>query len=136
MIPLPSKPTTKAESQIYDEPPSSLEPFAPRLRKSKNGLGRFISQADLLILDAISSDDRINPTTFEVAYWIMRHVNHKSRDAWPSQKTLMSLAGVRETTLRTCLKTLIEQGYLVQLKRGKRNGNKYRFCAPAEDGVA
>jgi hypothetical protein len=136
MIPLPSNPTTDAESQIYDEPPSTLEPFAPRSKKANSGLGKFISQADLLILDAISSDDRINPTTSRVAYWIMRHINHKSRDAWPSQKRLKDLARVSETTLRSSLKTLIEHGYLVQLKRGQRNGNKYRFRALAEDGAA
>ncbi|MEE7450275.1 hypothetical protein MRF4_22115 [Methylobacterium radiotolerans] len=136
MIPFPSKHATEAESRLYDEPPTTLEPFAPRTKRAKNALGKFISQSDLSTLDAISSDDRVNPTTFEVAYWIMRHVNHKSRDAWPSQKTLMSLAGVRETTLRKCLKTLIEHGYLVQLKRGKRNGNKYRFCALPEDEAA
>gem|GEM_PF-3664526 len=48
----------------------------------------------------------------------------------------MDLARVRETTLRACIKTLIEHGYIVQLKRGKRNGNKYRFCSLPEDEAA
>lgn len=43
---------------------------------------------------------------------------------------MMMLTGVSETTLRASLRTLIERGYLEQLKRGVRNGNKYRLCTP------
>ncbi len=41
------------------------------------------------------------------------------------------MTGLSETTLRVHLKALIDRGHIQQLKRGVRNGNKYRLCRAA-----
>ncbi|WP_187277186.1 helix-turn-helix domain-containing protein [Methylobacterium sp. WL103] len=82
-------------------------------------------------LDAVlAGRPRMPPTTFTVAFVVARHWNGRDREAWPSQRRMMLLTGVSETTLRASLRTLIDRGYLEQAKRGVRNGNKYRLCRP------
>lgn len=77
--------------------------------------------------DVFRDHANVNSTACRVAFFVARHINNRTREAWPSQKRLAMLAGVSETTLRTSLTALIEGGHLEQLKRGVRNGNKYRL---------
>ncbi|GJD96973.1 helix-turn-helix domain-containing protein [Methylobacterium iners] len=91
-------------------------------RRSARSIGREKWQW----LDGVRADHRrVNPTTFLVAFVVSQHLNAATREAWPSQRRMAELAGVSETTLRACLKTLIQLGHLRQGKKGIRNQNKY-----------
>ncbi|MBY0298080.1 MAG: helix-turn-helix domain-containing protein [Methylobacterium sp.] len=121
------KPAMAAKSTTA-RPLQSLAPVAGVEADRGRSLGRSATQAKLDWLDAVAADyERVNPTTFKVAYAVAQHLNNHTREAWPSQVRLAKLIGVSETTLRASLRTLVGLGHLEQGKRGVRNANKYRL---------
>lgn len=128
--------TTTALDGPSELVPASLEPVSGAGKPVPHRSGKAASQAKWAWLDGVLADaaaHRLGLAAFTVAYVIAQHINARSGDAWPSQKRMMRMTGLSETTLRVHLKALIDCGHLEQLKRGVRNGNKYRLCRGAEE---
>lgn len=128
--------TTTALDSPSEPVPASLEPVSDVGTPAPRRSGKAASQAKWDWLDGVLADvaaHRLSPAAFIVAYVIAQHINARSGDAWPSQKRMMRMTGLSETTLRLHLKALIDCGHIEQLKRGVRNGNKYRLCRAAEE---
>ena len=127
---VPLEKTADTDPTHAAEPPASLDPIAAQsgdgVRSSKKAMQEKMDWLDAVL----AGRPRMPPTTFTVAFVVAQHWNSRDREAWPSQRRMMLLTGVSETTLRASLRTLIDRGYLEQAKRGVRNGNKYRLCTP------
>lgn len=116
--------------------PATLEPVSGEGAPAPRRSGRAATQAKWEWLDGVLADvaaHQISSATFCVAFVIAQHINTRSGDAWPSQKRMMRMTGLSETTLRVHLKALIDRGHIEQLKRGVRNGNKYRLRRALEE---
>lgn len=127
---LPLQRAADPDTTSPNEPPASLDPIAAQSAEGGRS-GKQATQQKFDWLDAVlAARPRMAPTTFEVAYVVAKHWNSREQSAWPSQRRMMMLTGVSETTLRASIRTLIDRGYLAQAKRGVRNGNKYVLCTP------
>ncbi|MDH3031072.1 helix-turn-helix domain-containing protein [Methylobacterium fujisawaense] len=128
--------TTTALDSPSEQVPASLEPVADVGVNVPRRSGKATSQAKWECLNGVLADvaaHRLAQAAFTVAFVIVQHINARSGDAWPSQKRMMRMTGLSETTLRVHLKALIDCGHIEQLKRGVRNGNKYRLRRAAEE---
>ena len=57
-------------------------------------------------LAQIASDPNVSAFDFRVAFLIAEHLNRKTGDAWPSQKTLVRRTGKSERAIRNAISRL------------------------------
>jgi hypothetical protein len=79
--------------------------------------------AKLNWLDCVSSDRRLKPAAFKVAYAIMQHVNSETLVAWPSDETLVDVTGISRSQVVRHRESLRACGWLMW-KRTK-DANRY-----------
>ena len=65
----------------------------------------------------------------------MRHMNWKSRQAWPSLDTIAQLTGRNRTTVWRSIKRLKKAGLITAIRvgRGRYAHNRYSFTLPKDD---
>lgn len=78
-------------------------------------------------LEQVQDDQEISATGFAVAFGVARHLNRKTRDAWPRQALLGEHAGVSARQVRTLLKLLRERGHLAIEPGGFHRPDRYRL---------
>jgi|GEM_PF-3770023 len=76
-------------------------------------------------LETLSADPRISPIEFEVGFVIAKHVNRKSREAWPGLMLIAKGIGGNEKTVRRAIAKLVSLGYLTRRRAGRGNSNRY-----------
>jgi DNA-binding IclR family transcriptional regulator len=87
---------------------------------------------ELAWLDQIAADPRITPGAFKIAYVIVRHLNWRSREAWPSTLTIADRAGISERSVRRHIHELEHGGYVVVTRRAG-SSSKYQMAPSAKN---
>lgn len=87
-------------------------------------------------LERIQDDAEISAAAFGLAFAISRHLNRSRGDAWPSQRRLGKLAGVKERQVRNLLRQLVERGYLSIESGGFQRSDRYRPTFPNRQPIA
>ena len=91
-------------------------------------------------LNRIAADPAISPLGFKLAFIVGQHINRRTCDAWPTQKTLQKKVGASNRGVQKLLKTLQAQGHLTIIPGGgRRVSNRYRMAfgnqAPGSSGA-
>lgn len=71
----------------------------------------------------------LKPTTRLVAFGLGLHFNERGGSAYPSQKTLARETGLSDRAVGIHLRTLIDEGWIVPVAGGKRQGKTTTFEA-------
>ena len=79
-------------------------------------------------LDQVRRDRGLPGNAFNVAYAIAQHFNRETREAWPSQDTLMAITNLSENTIKRMITCLRERGHLV-VDPGTHRGRSSRYLA-------
>lgn len=87
-------------------------------------------------LERIQDDPEISAAAFGLAFAISRHLNRARGDAWPSQKRLGTMAGVKERQVRNLLKQLVERHHLTIESGGFQRPDRYRPSSPDRQSIA
>lgn len=84
----------------------------------------------------VSSDHKLTPLCFHVAYKISRWLRRETREGWHSQEHLAVDCGVTVNGVRGALKQLCQRGHLIITTGGGRgHASVYKFnLKPAEKG--
>jgi hypothetical protein len=91
-----------------------------------NAWERDFARLRMKWLEAVQDDPQISAAGFSLTFAIARHLNRKTGDAWPSQKTLGDLARVRERQVRNLLRDLVARGHLTIKSGGFQRPDRYR----------
>jgi hypothetical protein len=84
-------------------------------------------------LDQITADPAVTPAGFVLAYWIAKHINRNSGDAWPSQPLLATEMRLSVRTVRALVDQLERAGHLTVIaSRGRGHSCRYRPILRAE----
>ena len=83
---------------------------------------------------AIAADRDLTEAALRVAMALRGHLNHTTRDAYPSQERLAGETNLTERAVRSGLKALVERGHLHKLARFGRNGTR-RYGIPSTGTV-
>jgi hypothetical protein len=79
-------------------------------------------------LDQVRRDRGLPGNAFKVAYAIAQYINRETREAWPSQDTLIDMTSLSEPTIKRLIAALQARGHLhVQPGRGRGNSSRYRL---------
>lgn len=81
-------------------------------------------------LERVQDDPEISAAGFCLAFAIARHLSRRTGEAWPGQKRLGDMAGVKERHVRTLLKALVDQGHLTIESGGFQRPDRYRPAIP------
>lgn len=87
-------------------------------------------------LERVQDDEKIAPAAFCLAFAISRHLNRMTGDAWPGQKRLGALAGVKERQVRNLIRQLVERGHLTVEKGGFNRPDRYRMARSDRQPIA
>lgn len=85
-------------------------------------------------LERIQDDPEIGPAAFSMAFAIIRHLNREKGEAWPGQKRLAALVGLKERQARNLIRLLEERGYLIVESGGFQRPDRYRL--PCSDDAS
>lgn len=78
-------------------------------------------------LERVQDDPEIGPAAFSMAFAIARHLNREKGAAWPGQKRLAALVGLKERQSRNLIRLLEERGHLVVESGGFQRPDRYRL---------
>ncbi|MDG4898055.1 helix-turn-helix domain-containing protein [Mesorhizobium sp. WSM4976] len=92
-----------------------------------DGSNRTFASQKFELLDAISMDPRVTASEFRVAFRLMQHANAETGAIFPSQDRLASQIGMKERTVRFCIKELVGKGWLKSSRPNRRIANFYQF---------
>ncbi|RPF54794.1 helix-turn-helix domain-containing protein [Abyssicoccus albus] len=81
------------------------------------------SELFLIVPKRLAMDDSLTSQDKSVYLAVLNHCNFKTKEGFPSRKTLEKEAKVSNKTLTKCLRNLTEKGYLEIVSRKSRNGN-------------
>ena len=79
-------------------------------------------------LDQVRRDRGLPGNAFNVVYAIAQHFNRETREAWPSQDTLMAITNLSENTIKRMVACLRERGHLL-VDPGTNRGRSSRYRA-------
>lgn len=80
-------------------------------------------------LDGVASDAKLPGTSSRLAITLLRYMNRKTGDAWPSIPRLAADLAVSENTVRKSLKALVDGGHLKIEAGGGNRSNRYKMTA-------
>lgn len=83
-------------------------------------------------LERVQDDPAIGPAAFSMAFAIARHLNREKGAAWPGQKRLAALVGLKERQSRNLIRLLEERGHLVVESGGFQRPDRYRLPSSPE----
>ena len=81
-------------------------------------------------LERVQDDRSVSPSAMSLAFAISRHINRKTLDAFPSQKTLADLVGIKPRQVRTLISALVARGHLHVESGGFQRPDRYRIASP------
>lgn len=81
-------------------------------------------------LERVQDDPEIGPGAFSMAFAIARHLSREKGEAWPGQKRLAALVGIKERQSRNLIRLLEERGHLVVESGGFQRPDRYRLGSP------
>lgn len=104
---------------------SNVVKFPPRER------GDAFTAKKLQWIEAITLDGAMTAEAMRLATVLaIKFLSRRSGCAFPSQKTLGDLLGIKERQVRRHMTALIEAGYVAQNNRGRNRSNEYRMALP------
>lgn len=82
-------------------------------------------------LDRLAADYTLSPAAFRIAYIIANFMNRETGQAWPTQETLATKAGLTDRAVREQIKVLVAAGYLnCEFGGGRHKPNIYTIGEP------
>lgn len=80
---------------------------------------------DLCIIPVRALEDRtLSPRELRTLLAVGAYTNRHGRGVWASQSTMAQRAGISRPQFNTCVKSLVEKGYLRKTRRFKENGGE------------
>lgn len=96
-------------------------------RKERNLAAAKAASFKLDMIDAMMVDDRLSPKTFKVGVALLQFQNSRTGELYPSQAVIAETTGIPERTVRDCLGSLREAGWLLWDRGNRQKANEYSF---------
>lgn len=85
-------------------------------------------------LERIAADGKVPPSALRVAFFISKHINRGSGDAWPSLQRLAAETSLPERTVGYAIKALCDLGHLEKRRSGFGKSNRYSMAGNSPGG--